>query len=729
MSLIINASPQVVSRGTNDLSTRPVFPEPPVTPQHLPKFYVFAKKGPTTPQLVSSAEKLKLFDTETFDTFSAYFNHATLFSNLVSAEANTQMIQRVIPPDALPPAAVRIWADVVFDDTIPNYHRNPDGSITMVDATPPAAGDTIAFIDPTTPTISGNRIKFYIEHDVSNSGLDIGAATQASGKMVSSLTTGGVTSTMYPIMDVMASSQGEFGNNVGFRLFPAIGDDANPSILEGGILPYIIAAIKREDNNSTARVVPSRFGENAVDFSFKHTALNPITEAPYDFDNTFPDQWENVDDIRFPLQFSDYGETNVYYDNITALLGMIVANEEAYVSSAPIAIPGTAGTTSTLAWYDYTVDTDIATDELHLTNFLTLMSTKRVPYFTAIIDDGPLVTPLAAGFTNASFGKNVNHWLGSGSDGTMTEAVYEAEVVHQLEKYLDPNSNVMDTAINVESTIYDSGFTLDTKKELCNFIALRKDTFVSLGTWSDNLTQTLSVADEQSLAIALRTRLELFPESEYFGTPVMRGIVVGQSGYLRNSQYKKRVSLLAEVAINSARYMGAGNEKWKTGFNFDSAPGNILTRVYDVEPDFIPAGIKPIIWETGLNWAQPYDRRSFFFPALQTIYSNDTSVLNSYFTAMAIAYINKIAHRAWRRFTGTSGLTNSQFADRVVRYVEQELANRFDNRYITIPEVIFTQADTDRGYSWTLVVKIGAPNMKTVMTTWVEAFRIEDLQA
>lgn len=49
----------------------------------------------------------------------------------------------------------------------------------------------------------------------------------------------------------------------------------------------------------------------------------------------------------------------------------------------------------------------------------------------------------------------------------------------------------------------------------------------------------LTASEEHSLAIALRTRLQMYPESDYFGTPVLRGMIVGRSGKLRNSQFTK----------------------------------------------------------------------------------------------------------------------------------------------------------------------------------------------
>lgn len=95
---------------------------------------------------------------------------------------------------------------------------------------------------------------------------------------------------------------------------------------------------------------------------------------------------------------------------------------------------------------------------------------------------------------------------------------------------------------------------------------------------------------------------------------------------------------------------------------------------------------------------------------------------------MAIVEINKVCMRAWRHFSGVQNLTNAQLADRVNRFIADRLRGRFDGRFVMEPQTVFTTADLARGYSWTTYVKIYAPNMKTVMTTYVEAYRREDLE-
>jgi hypothetical protein len=219
----------------------------------------------------------------------------------------------------------------------------------------------------------------------------------------------------------------------------------------------------------------------------------------------------------------------------------------------------------------------------------------------------------------------------------------------------------------------------------------------------------------------------MYPESDYFGTPVMRGMIIGRSGKLRNSQFTKYLPLTAEIAIKSAKYMGAGHGRWKNGFHFDGAPGSVVDYMYDINITWVPASVRNRNWDVGLNWVQSYDRRSFFFPALKTVYDNDTSVLNSYFTAMAICQLNKVAHAAWREFSGVAYLTNAQLEKRVNDFVAGRVKDRFDSRYVIEPAAFHTDMDVLRGFSWTLPIKIYAPNMKTVMTTYVQAYRIEDL--
>lgn len=712
MSLITSASPQAILLGTDDKSGMIVTPEREPIPQHLPKFYMFMEKGPTTPTLVGGARMLALYGANSFNKLNPHYNHATLYATSVVGEGNTIMAQRVVPDDANPESNFTLYLDIL-EDKIPNYSRNADGSI-VTDLT----GNPV--VDSTLPEIDGFKVKYIKEY--TPAGLVLGSKTSKTGNMTS---TDGRTSTMYPILDLKAKYKGEFYNNVGIAIESMV-QSAIPSTLitETKVLPYKLRLVQRESKKATAVVQKSLYGEASVMFSFKENVINSTTSAGFDINTVFPAQWSNETNPLMPLKYSDFENVHCYYNNINNVLALFMSKESLYVSNESVEWAN-GMFASTLSWFDFTTaDQEVLQEqETHLIDLFAGKSSKGVNYFTIRYEDENFVS--TSTMKESQISANTPLFLEGGSNGTLSNENFETLVVREMQKYLDPDSEVMDMAVNVESIIYDSGFTLETKKELCNFIALRKDTMVVLSTHDAALgTKFLPLSDERAIAVDLKTRLKLTPESDYFGTKVMRGLVVGGTALLSDGSKKERVPQALEIAIKSAAYMGAGNGEWKAVKRFDSAPGSIINNLIDVQPAFIPAGVKPVLWNAGMVWSQPFDRRQFFFPAIQTVYDDDTSVLNSYFTVMAICTLNKIAAEAWRNFTGTSSLTNAQLADAVVAFVNNRIANKFDGRFVIIPEVEFTEGDLQRGYSWSLVTKIYANNMKSVMVSRVEAYRL-----
>ena len=689
---IVNAAPMVIQHGTQDLSTRQVPREPEAIPQHLPKFYLFAQKGPETPQLVVGAERELSFGLPTFDLRSKFANHATVFANLVNAEGNSCMIQRVIPDDAGPESNLVLWLDVL-PTKVDIYERNVDGSIKL---------DTLG-----SPVITGNadgyKCKWVTTTYASIASLQskFGQATITPGNQTDPVTH--LQSQRYPIFEIKASSRGEYGNNCGFRLWApttkTVLSMPNKMMANERAYPFFFSMIRRTDERTSPKVTESLFGEQYIMTTFKQDVIDPLTDKQLYIGDTLLDSYRNTTDLRYPAFYGDFGSLAIYNDNIEHLSGLFHTAEVPFIDG----------------WSDFSS----SPDDKFLFNFVSGVSSQNVFYHSfQFVDDVDSIR-----LTEYS-----NNYAKSGSDGTLNDTVFATLVREAVTEYVDPNSELQEVAVNVESIIYDSGFPLETKYALCSMIAQRKDTCVILSTHDVN-DRILQASEEHSLAIALRTRLQMYPESDYFGTPVMRGMIVGRSAKLRNSQYAKRLPLSAEIAIKSARYMGAGNGRWKNGSHFDGAPGSVIDYMYDISITWVPCSVRNRNWDVGLNWVQAYDRRSFFFPALKTVYTDDTSVLNSYFTVMAICQLNKVAHAAWREFSGVSHLTNAQMAQRVNDFVLARTKNRFDDRYVIVPDTFFTDMDVLRGFSWTLPIKIYSPNMKTVMTTYVQAYRLDDLAA
>lgn len=459
------------------------------------------------------------------------------------------------------------------------------------------------------------------------------------------------------------------------------------------VYPYYVSMIRRTDAASSPKVVQTQMGDQYVSVVLKEGIIDPISDREMFMGDILLGNYQNVSDPTYPKIFGDFGAMAIYQENLDQLLVQFLDAESAYIDS----------------FSDFSADPKDA----YLFNIVSGVSSQNVPYHTFQLIDG------AGSVRMTSFS---NIFAGGGSDGSLDNVTFNQLVRDQMELYMDPNSEMQELALNVESIIYDTGFELQTKYALADLIALRKDTCVVLSTY-DVDGPVMTQAEEHSVAVALRTRLQMFPESDYFGTPVMRGLIVGRSGILRNSQYKGRLPLTFEVGIKAARYMGAGNGRWKNGYNFDGAPGSLVENMTDISITWVPTNVRNKNWSVGLNWVQAFDRKSFFFPALKTVYANDTSVLNSFITVMAICTLNKVTATAWRQFSGVSGISNGQLIDRTNAFIKSQTQGRFDDRFTIEPAAFFTDTDILNGFSWTVPVKIYAQNMKTVMTSYVEAYR------
>ena len=721
MAEFVNASPKIVLRGTEDNSKRVIRPEVDPLPQHLPLFYLFAEKG-TTKRVITSAPKLvSLYGARTFDIDDKYYNHQTRFLSLVSGNGNTCMVQRLVPDDATRANAV-VYIDILKDD-VPNYKRMADGSLVPNDT------NTAYIVEEKVPTIPGYRIK-WVKEVLTDLSEPIGALKSKPGTMVKPSGVPGepdVRSTMYPVFEIRANEVGAAYNNLGFSI-NTLAKDAQDTKLINKLkaMMYSLSLFTRASAKDNPVLRKSLYAETEVNFVFKEKAKHPSTDATIDIEAAYENNWFNETDPTKTLIYNDFEGFHFYREYYEEVLSKFMESEKQYISELPQTWHD-GGESSTLAWFDYSSDIEEEiVQDAGLINPFVLKSVRGTKYFSLQLDSS---TPkLAAGQTEISMTSSTPIFLGGGSDGTLTNEAFEKAVVAKMDEYLDESSEVQDTAVNKESIFYDSGFTLDTKKELTSFIALRKDTFLVLSTHDSSLGKNYRpLSEERAVAVALKTRLNLVPESEFYGTRVCRALVVTGTGKLMDNSTNVRIPQVYEVADKASKMMGAGNGKWKSNELFDKAPNNILSKLTDIQPHFIPEGVKPSLWNEGIVWSQPYDRQSYHFPALQTVYDDDSSVLNSFFTAMALCTLNKIGADSWREFTGSTSLTNAEFIDQVTAYLDSRTTGIFAGMFVIIHEVTITDADEQRGYSWHTTSKIYANNMKTVCVFNPAAYRMTDL--
>jgi hypothetical protein len=207
------------------------------------------------------------------------------------------MIQRIVPDDAGPVANMLLSIEVV-KDMVTDYERNSDNSYKL-----DVNGNPIAL---------PGKVEGYVYewHKTSITSLadvsKLGAATQSTGTLTGVDALGATTtSTIYPIIELRASSVGSDGNNTGVRIW-APTQTSNSSfdsriLNQGKIYPIRMAVMRRENANSTGRPVTNTAGEQNVLVTLKSRGINPVTGANFDIASKFVDAYQNVNDPRYPI--------------------------------------------------------------------------------------------------------------------------------------------------------------------------------------------------------------------------------------------------------------------------------------------------------------------------------------------------------------------------------------------------------------------------------------------
>ena len=126
-------------------------------------------------------------------------------------------------------------------------------------------------------------------------------------------------------------------------------------------------------------------------------------------------------------------------------------------------------------------------------------------------------------------------------------------------------------------------------------------------------------------------------------------------------------------------------------------------------------------------YAQPCDRSSYHVPGWQSVYMDDTSVLNNWFAVLALPVLSKTSDKAWRQFTGSTKLKEAEFIDKVKAYYNESLKNVFSGLFTVIPDVYIDENDSLRGYSWHAVCNLYGEVIKTKQVYNTAVYRNSDL--
>lgn len=535
-------------------------------------------------------------------------------------------------------------------------------------------------------------------------------------------------SRMIPVFEIIASYFGSGYNNYGFSINSHYLEDFNSTLAKNlKLYPYTVSMYTRKNKKASPSIMKTLYYDNEAELVLTNKVVkDPSLGARCDLSYVIAKEWFNEKDPIYPYVPNVFDSFRLYDKNFEEVLKAIFEAEKNSIEFEPKLYTTDNAYGKSIDWYDFDASKieDIE-EQLGLFNPFTAKTSKNVRLQNVIIsEDRPT---LSGNLKEINMSANKPIFMDGGNDGNITDVAFEEAVVAELAKYADENSDVQELAYNVESTFWDSGFTLPTKLAIGDFISVRKDTYVVLSTHVVG-EKPLPLSKMRARGVSLDTNLRLNPESTFYGTPTCRGLIVGGAYHLSNSNYTEYVPLSYDLLVKTARFAGAANGKWKREYIFDHGDNAVIRTGTDIVPEFIPHGVKPALWSANLIYPQKVDRKNYFFPALQTVYGNDTSVLNSYFTIMALCTITKSGHKTWKHFSGAITFTNAQFKLAVEDYMIADLADRFAGIITATAICEITDKDKLRGYSYKLYGKLYANNMKTVCEYTTRVYRAEDLE-
>lgn len=692
MEQITSSTPGLYWLGTKDKSGGPVKMADSPLPFVRPIAFFFSPYGKEGPAWMPTTDIVSTYGDKVIDFDSEYATHGMTYLSRVIKAKTYGIAWRLRPKDAKPPSKIGIDLEYIKDN-IPLYERDKVTQMYIL--------DDQGRLKPTGEKTVGYRFEFHIVPIVEaedGSGTNFGRRGPTVGTLTSEIPD--ETAKRVPLCDWDATDFGSEGNNLGFRLWaPTISSAtaADPDLEEEvDAFLYRMQIVRRPSMYEAAKVIPDKYDATSTLFSFDTNVVSSENGGViYDLDARVPGNWE--DDSADFYQRSQIRAVHLYRENLEPFLQAVQAVEKAY------------GTVP-----------DTKTGYRHV-NFLGARTVENVPYYT--------LQPESIKSGSISFTENTTVFLEGGSDGTMSNAVYNAMVKEIFDDLSAPGVRLDNNARYPFNFFVDSGFDLKTKFSLMNLLRNRQDSFLVLSTQdisrapNDNET-------EESIASSILTRLQMFPDSIEFSTPPFRGGLFGHCGYLADSKRPVRATLSIDIGYKLMRY---GSQS--SGIlNPDLAPdtsenGNyIVTEVKTLNVIDKSWREKRRLWQSSVNYVEDFDHnKRLFYPGIQSFYPDKTSVLNSAIVGLCVAQLARYAWETWRDLTGNQKLKEVQLIERSNKSIENRVAGTMDDRMDVIPHSQITRADKDRGYSWSMPIDVGANGMKTVLSAHTIAYRREDL--
>jgi len=687
-----------------------------ILPLHRPLYIMRTQKGPVgVPVWCESYTKAKkVFGADTFNQRSKYFSPSSYFL-LQQMQANGAFIMRAADTNA---ASARLFVELGLKavDSVPQFQRDMYGKFVYDDE-----GKKI-------PLTGGTAIPGYqliwraVATPAGNNDIDPGAWEDLAPKQDAT----DEDLTWYPMFTFIATNGGEWGNAFGFKLCYSNKDNSGDFIVRNGSVAYQIAPVELEAGNSTPTVIYDKYNNPSVNGVVKPDTIDSITETEISFNKKIADAYS--DGYELPLQI-------YYYSDSFKTVGEKLMEAEIDAKEAINAVYGSivdiddeAGTDGNITTFvedlfgtiladDASADdiaaikamiTDTEAGRGFMANVMTCVDRNKRAYFASAVVATDETTVEGA----IDMDSDATHYMIGGTDGNYTDNYIE----EYTRKYLTAAANnnheyLIDYFRMPFNCVIDTGWSLATKKAYLEFMDVRDDLKVYLGTqqsWMQVQANKLIIPpvnsryEDESIGASLRTYAWLMRESIAKGTECCRCTIFLHAG--KTADYDRWLPGTLWIAKKLAEYCNRDfmNKEPKELPNSAVECWKELSWVASSEDT------KSRNWNAGLNYVQYYSMTGLHYASVRSVYKYDTSVLVDDMFVNAITWMKHIVRRSWARFAGATRPV-AELQQAITEDLTSRLAYMINGKYEFTVDVYQTDEDKKLGFVQHVDITVTSP--------------------
>ena len=775
MSFATTSTPGGKSYGTQDNSRRSIPADPITASMTTGLVGILAERGRGDVTLTTTSANI-LYGNKTFDKDSAFYHHSTELLSELAGLGIPLFVKRFIPEGATK-AMLRVSIELIATD-LPNYERNSDGTIKQT--VDPMTGIATSV---TNGTVQGTRAIIHVgvgqfapenrqfaranimddfrEGSIAVNGKFLGEITRTDGSKEHPK------SRLYPIMDLEVDSEGEFGNNIGLVLEVPTLKQVNPAnisnVIKNKAFPVRVSVVEREDRYTTPQVVPSLKSELQLDVFMKTRAVDYISGKNISFARKLIENFNRKMTATETPIWGPFGDIHVYEKNLNEIQ-QLLCEGYAYTDTDgnDIAIPGEGSYDDDAFDYGRTVDHVLSQPiNFGLFNIFTGRDVNDVPYFSFDVRDSLMFGGVAVNSESVVYAQGGEDGLWSFADGSPATLVNLKLLDDAMRNFLNTFGRGKDQLKDILrypiTQVIDSGWSLDTKLAHSNILSARPDIHLEIGAqavaeksnvnvdlgpvykgYSTSAETALSselldgwnwqprLTGEQDEAIAtrLRTFFGLTPESVFFGTPVMRVHVFGHSGFDINDTYERPLPGSFDRGLAMARFTGVTG--WDKANDFTENDNRKPMFLKDLSYSYRDEDVADSAWATGMNFLRSHDIVDNFWPAIQSIYPYQDSILANAKFVLVASKCHYYGMEIWRSISGENK-TDEQFKQELEDEAYRIIGGKFTEDVRIVVEAILTEADVARGYSGYLKFHIGVGSPRTKLVYSVHGYTLDQL--